>query len=90
MAMIRCTEFLNDYNSKRRESRQIHLIMQVHDELVFSCPRGASWRTNAPVIKELMRLMEYGGVGIGIPTPVSCEYHTENWSVGESVDIMAI
>lgn len=85
MAMIRCQEFLDTLNKKRHPSKHCHLIMQVHDELVFAFPRGESPKTNWPIIKEIMRLMELGGEGIGIPTPVSCEYHVENWSVGESV-----
>jgi len=83
--MIRCQEFLDTLNKKRHPSKHCHLIMQVHDELVFAFPRGESPKTNWPIIKEIMRLMELGGEGIGIPTPVSCEYHVENWSVGESV-----
>jgi DNA polymerase I-like protein with 3'-5' exonuclease and polymerase domains len=33
-------------------------------------------------IRLLQKLMEKGGEGIGVPTPVSCEYHVANWAKG--------
>jgi DNA polymerase I-like protein with 3'-5' exonuclease and polymerase domains len=42
-------------------------------------------KSNLWRIREIQRIMELGGVGIGIPTPVSCEYHPDNWSTGISV-----
>lgn len=33
-------------------------------------------------VRQLQAAMELGGEGIGIPTPVSAEYHENNWSEG--------
>lgn len=77
MAMIRCEEWINKYNSQRPESEHIYFVMQVHDELVFDLP--ASGRNNLKVVNQLRKLMEKGGEGIGIPTPVGMSYHPDNW-----------
>jgi DNA polymerase I-like protein with 3'-5' exonuclease and polymerase domains len=80
-AMVRCHNYLQDLPD-------YHLVMQVHDELVFDFPKGTakdSWRTNLPVVREIQGLMEQGGNDIGIPTPVSLEYHDSNWSEGITI-----
>jgi len=85
-AMIRVQEFFDELNKK--SIHKFYMVMQVHDELVFDFPKGVGvepWRTNYGIIKEVMRLMALGGEDIGIPTPVSCEYHPDNWSKGLSV-----
>ena len=64
------------------------LILQVHDEIVLDFPVGKGkepWRTNLSKIKHIRSLLELGGEGIGIPTPVSCEYHSTSWSEGISI-----
>lgn len=33
-------------------------------------------------IRVMQRLMEQGGVDIGVPTPTSCKYHPVNWETG--------
>jgi DNA polymerase I-like protein with 3'-5' exonuclease and polymerase domains len=81
-AMVRCQDFLNELNQKH--GTDIYFIaMQVHDELVFDFPSvekmGNKW-----IVEECMRLMELGGDDIGVPTPVSCKYHTDTWSEGIS------
>lgn len=92
-AMVRCDEFLQDYNrSKGHPPDHYRITMQVHDEIVFDFPRLPGnllrpWENNLPVIRELKRLMELGGEGIGVPTPASCEYHSTTWSKGVSVAV---
>ena len=98
--MIRCAEYLREYNSNRNPENHIHMVMQVHDELVFDFPKSKVdpttvedrktdkfnyLRTNIPVIKKLCQLMAKGGDDFGMPTPVSREYHPETWSSGLSV-----
>lgn len=86
-AMVRVQEFFDDLN-KKNPKKQYYMVMQVHDELVFDFPKGTGtepWKTNYAIIQEVKRLMAMGGQDIGIPTPVSCEYHEHNWSEGRSV-----
>ncbi|KKM16648.1 hypothetical protein LCGC14_1683770, partial [marine sediment metagenome] len=94
-AMIRCQVYLNELNAKPK-SRGYHMVMQIHDELVFDFPaeqgrcvmsRYAKPRVpgSLPKIRKIQKLMEQGGDDIGIPTPVSIEYHPKNWSEGVSV-----
>lgn len=68
-AMIRCHEYLSALPDH-------HLTMQVHDEIVFDLPQGG----NTKVVRRLRRLMEMSGEDIGVPTPVSAECHSKNWS----------
>lgn len=93
-AMVKCEERLQQW---RQNGFDGYLVLEVHDELVFDFPaskhspdkshldglftRGKSnlWRA-----KQLQGLMEKEGDNIGLPTPVNCEYHPDNWSVGIS------
>jgi hypothetical protein len=73
-----------------------HIVIQQHDELVLDFPRskvhpkevaegGDRFRamgSNLWRIRVIQRLMEQGGVDIGVPTPVGCEYHADNWAEG--------
>jgi len=86
-AMIRCQNYLDKLNMEASSGREYHLVMQVHDELVFDFPRGETPQENLLVILEIKRLMELGGEDISIPTPVSCEYHAENWAEGVKIGI---
>jgi len=79
-AMIRCQGYLDSIGSRN----EYRMVMQVHDELVFDFPRR-SGRGNLPKVRRLARLMALGGDDVGIPTPVSIEYHPNDWSTGESV-----
>lgn len=82
-AMTKCDEQLRAWN---RGGWDGFLTMQVHDELVFDCPRGVGprpWETNLPKMLELKRRMESCGADIGVPTPVSVEYHSETWATGK-------
>lgn len=87
-AMIRVQEYLDRVNE--RDPRGFHMIMQVHDELVFDFPKGRTpepWREHRGKIRAIQKLMEVGGEYLipSIPTPVSCEYHPQNWSEGIAV-----
>ena len=84
-AMIRCQEQLDRWRGA--DGYDGYIVMQVHDELVFDLPRRADpkadpKRSNLARINKLRWLMSRGGDDIGLPTPVGCEYHAENWSVG--------
>jgi len=76
-AMIRCYNYLTDLSRRRR--KEYKMIMQVHDEIVFDFPYRPDKR-NLSIVKKVAKLMEEGGNDIGIPTPVSIEYHKNNWS----------
>ena len=67
----------------RSEGIDCHLIMQVHDELVFDFPKGVNNKKKYYDI--LKREMERGGEDIGVPTPVSIELHADNWSEGVTI-----
>lgn len=82
-AMVRCHDYLQRLNETVPEEKEYHLIMQVHDELVFDFPQGKGkepWRTNLPIINELKDLMMMGGDDIGVPVPVNVSYHADNWA----------
>ena len=84
-AMVRCYDKLCGWNKQGWDG---FMTLQVHDELVFDCPRGHGaepWRTNLPRMLELKALMEIGGEHIGVPTPVSIEYHDQSYAVGMAV-----
>jgi len=83
-------KLINLHNSGKYLNDGFFLIMQVHDELVFDFPKGKGkepWKTNLSVIKKIRKLMELGGKGIGVPTPVSLEYHPNHWSEGQSIEV---
>ncbi len=57
---------------------------------VFDFPSGKGkgknqWDYNRPITNEIKRLMESCGGHIGVPTPVSCEFHPQNWSEGIAI-----
>ena len=84
-AMIRVSEQLREWS---REPGEYRIALQVHDELVLDFPQGRGsepWKTNLPKIRKVQRLMAAGGEDIGVPTPVSVEYHESNWSEGVAI-----
>jgi DNA polymerase I-like protein with 3'-5' exonuclease and polymerase domains len=81
-AMVRCKKQLGAWN-KVAGHEKYKMIMQVHDEIVFDFPKGG--KKNLAKINKLRRLMERGGDDIGIPTPVSIDYHPNTWN--ESLEL---
>lgn len=86
-AMIRTDEKLTEWQGKGFDG---FLVLQVHDECVFDFPKAAHpkkdpKRSNLWRIRVIQKLMEKGGEDIGIPTPVGCEYHENNWAEGVSL-----
>lgn len=80
-AMIRCQEYLDTLDG-------YYMVMQVHDELVFDFPKCEAKDgkgKNERIIRKIQKLMEKGGEDIGVPTPVSIEYHSKTWSEGVEV-----
>lgn len=87
-AEIAVYEQLCEWNNGLPQDKGYYVILDVHDELVFDFPRGKGaepWKTNLPKIRKLQILMESCGERVGIPTPVSVEYHAESWAVGKSL-----
>jgi DNA polymerase I-like protein with 3'-5' exonuclease and polymerase domains len=95
MAMIRCDAQLGEWREDPGDGFDGHMVMQVHDELVFDFPQsrrevsvGGKARVvygNLKRIRRIQQLMEQGGEDIGVPTPVSCEYHALSWAEGVSL-----
>lgn len=98
-AMVRCQGYLDELNSRRKPEYHAHLVMQIHDEVVFDFPKSKvdpasvkDWKTdksgylhtNLPYLRKIQKLMEQGGKDIGVPTPVSVEYHPVTWNEGVS------
>jgi len=87
-------EFFRQVTKKkitRMWSQGYFMIMQVHDELVFDFPASyepeKNYFGNLEIAKNIAALMRQGGEDIGVPTPVSCEYHPHNWGEGISVKL---
>lgn len=90
-AMLECQDYLDQLNNSDGGKSGYYMILNVHDELVFDFPKkeivdGDNNSGNLAVVREIKRRMEKCGDRIGVPTPVSCELHRENWSVGVSYD----
>lgn len=73
---------------RRQDGFDGKIILQVHDELLMDFPSGKGkepWKTNLQRIRKIKHLMESCGNGIGIPIPVSTEYHAQSWAEGMAV-----
>lgn len=83
-ALVRCSEKIREWNAEGWDG---FISLEIHDEILFDMPRGSGvepWRTNLPRVQELKRLMQKGGEDIGLPTPVSVDYHSNTWATGIS------
>lgn len=80
-ALVRCADQCARW---RAEGFDAHVALEVHDELLFDFPRGATVEENLPRAMSLRRVMEQAGENLvpRIPTPVSVEYITESWANG--------
>lgn len=93
-AMVRVQAKLDEW--RKSTGFDGYLIMQVHDELVFDFEKSKKHpkevehdknmfrrgQSNLWRIRIIQKLMEQGGEDVGIPTPVSAEFHEHNWSEG--------
>lgn len=81
-AINRCHAQLKEWQRAGFTGR---MVLTVHDELIFDFPKGRGpqpWRTNLPKVRKLQSLMEEGGRDIGVPTPVTVNYHAKTWAKG--------
>lgn len=80
-ALVRCSRKLAEW---RAEGFDAHMSLEIHDEILFDFPRGATLEENLPRALELKRLMEESGQNLvpSIPTPVSVKYHSVSWAKG--------
>jgi len=101
-AMVRCHNYLNQLNGYDQMQDAIesycrrdgyHLVMQVHDELVFDFPspprdwKREPYKFNLPKIRKIKRLMEQSGDDIGVPLPVEVDYHPYHWAHAEGISL---
>lgn len=81
LAINRVYAYLNSVNAKILDpSKHFHMIMTIHDELVFDFPDTKQANT---VIFEVAKIMASCGQYINIPTPVDVERHPKNWADGQ-------
>jgi len=73
-AMINCFQFLE------KEHPKVHLIMQIHDELVFECPKNYDFP-----LTDICSLMEKPAKDIGWSTPVDASLVTSHWGNKEKI-----
>lgn len=78
-AMIKVHNYLHP-----RKSLDAHLMMQVHDELIFDFPK----RKKPPLktLRIIKQLMEEAGQELGMKTPVDVDVVTDNWGSPISLD----
>lgn len=84
-AMLKTERQVKEWNAEGWDG---FLTLQVHDELVWDCPRGTGerpWEENLHRMDVLRELMESVGNGIGVPTPVSREYFVGNYARGTPI-----
>ena len=100
MAMFACEDRLREWRGRGFDgyiTAQVHdeLVFDLPrrgDPVAESKERGgrgplfrAQSTSNLWRVRVLQRLMERCGNGINVPTPVSVEYHSDNWSEGVSL-----
>jgi hypothetical protein len=91
-AQVILDQWNSDIPAKHYQRHGYHMVMQVHDELVFDFPKGADpvedpddsnlWR-----IKLIAAAMARGGPNLvkPVPTPVGIEYHDTSWAKGKTL-----
>lgn len=80
--LVRCSDQLAAW---QQEGFDGHIALEIHDEILFDFPRGKTPDENNWRALELKRLMELSGNDIGIPCPVSVEYHDTSWAKGVAI-----
>lgn len=86
-ALVRCYAQLSEW---RNEGFDGYIPLYIHDEIVFDLPRKADpvknpGESNLGRVRVLQKHMEQCGVDLGVPTPVSVEYHPVSWDTGISL-----
>lgn len=78
-ALVRCSDQCAEW---RGDGFDAHVILEIHDQIIFDFPRGAIPEENLPRAMVLKGLMEQSGEDLipRIPTPVSLSYHDESWA----------
>jgi len=76
-AMNLCHNYLTD-----NPNLDSHMILQVHDEIIFDVPARPRSKT---IAKKLAGIMEQPGLKHGIPLPVGPDLITECWSKGQAL-----
>ena len=81
LALVRCGIKCEQW---RDEGFDAHLILEVHDELLFDFPVGKFWDSNLERAHILRDHMEQSGRDLvpSIPTPVKVSYHNITWAEG--------
>lgn len=83
-AMVMCDKHLCNWRLQRFD---VHMILCIHDELVFDFPAeyDDNYKFTDEKANELRTIMESASNGINIPIKVSVERHTDSWAIGETV-----
>lgn len=83
-ALVRCSDQCAQW---RAEGFDASVSLEIHDEIIFDFPRGATMEENLPRALILKGLMEQSGQNLVpyIPTPVSVEYHATTWAKGIAI-----
>lgn len=83
-AMVMCDTQLIQW---RNEGFDAHIILTIHDELVFDFPLDTPGNYDDTDLRanDLRSRMESASSGINIPIKVSVERHSENWAIGEVI-----
>lgn len=83
-ALVRCIDQCARWRAEGFDAR---VSLEIHDEILFDMPRGATPEENLPRAIILKGLMEQCGADLvpSIPTPVSVEYHAISWADGRKM-----
>lgn len=84
-ALVRCSDQLAEW---REDGFDAHMVLEVHDEILFDFPRGRNIHENLGRALVLKRLMEQSGEDLvpSMPLPVMVEYHVNSWADGTPVE----
>jgi len=77
-AMIKVQEYLDSL------TLDVHIVMNVHDELVIDFPLRKNLG-NLPKVRKIKSIMESMGDCIGVPLTCGIDYHPQNWKEGLAV-----
>lgn len=81
-AMIECQKYIDEIGL------DIHMLMSVHDEIVFEVLRKHARRGVIETLRDIMQQPRPERPAFGIPTPVNIERTTTNWAEKKKVKWM--